>query len=94
MQALEWRAAPQSTGESAFSRRIRSGILTLGSEFCLIAWLVTYSPRLVAILQALWPEQIAVLGYIGWQTFGACYLPPGSRPAALPGPFRPLVAQR
>jgi hypothetical protein len=36
----------------------------------LIAWLVTYSPRLVAILQALWPEQLAVLGYIGWQTFG------------------------
>jgi len=37
---------------------------------CLVAWLVTYTPRLVTLLQALWPEQIALLGYLGWQTLG------------------------
>jgi hypothetical protein len=37
---------------------------------CLIAWLVTYSPRLVSAARFLWPEQIALVGFIGWQSAG------------------------
>ena len=38
--------------------------------FTLAGWLVGYAPRLIALLQALWPEQIALLGYLGWQMLG------------------------
>jgi hypothetical protein len=42
-----------------------SGLLLL---VLLIAWFLSYFPRLVAWLQVFWPEQLVLLGSLGWLT--------------------------
>jgi hypothetical protein len=40
-----------------------SGLVLL---LILIGWLLSYFPRLVSWLQALWPEQLILFGGLGW----------------------------
>src|SRR5439155_2122934 len=47
--------------------RQRFGLSALLLLLCLIAWFLAYFPRVVAVLRAFWPEQLLVLGCLGWQ---------------------------
>jgi hypothetical protein len=58
-------------GADAAQRRQRSvafsGLILLAVA---AAWGLSYVPRLRAVLQMTWPEQVMVLGWLVWQAFG------------------------
>jgi hypothetical protein len=45
-----------------------SGLLVV---LALSAWIVSYSSKFVRLAQALWPEEIALVGLVAWQALGA-----------------------
>lgn len=57
---------PLRTGQT--KRAFAASLLLL--VLLLVAWIVSYFPGVLSWVRAFWPEQMALLGCIGWQTLG------------------------
>ena len=55
-------------GEREIRKKVFASLALILS--ILVVWLISYLPRLCVWVQALWPEQMASLGVLGWVTLG------------------------
>ena len=74
---LRWQTGPETDaprlllaplGEQQAKRAV--GLSVLLATLLLAAWALAHFPGVLAWVRAFWPEQLALLGCLGWQTYG------------------------
>ena len=74
---LRWQSGPETGAPHLVltpvrehqTRRAVAATLLLGLLLVVI-WALAYFPAMLAWARAFWPEQVALLGCLGWQTYG------------------------
>jgi hypothetical protein len=74
---LRWQTGPEGesprlllTANSEQQAKRAVGTSFLLAVMLVLVWALAHFPEMVAWIRAFWPEQIALLGCLGWQTYG------------------------
>jgi len=74
---LRWQTGPEAdaphlvlTPLSTHQARRALGASALLGLLLAVIWALAYFPGMLAWVRAFWPEQVALLGCLGWQTYG------------------------